>query len=288
MIPCEVSNLKKVFGTTLACENVSFQMKEGEILGLIGANGAGKTTTINSIVGLVIPTSGDIALFQNDAVKFGGKLRQEVGVSWGEASYFENLTVYENLRFIADVKGVSYDRIDYLATELELILTKKAKELSLGNKKKMSIVMALLSSPKVIILDEPTEGLDPLIKQSFMKLVEEEKARGASILISSHSLADVQRLCDRVAIISHGKVIAIEQMEELKLKRLKTVTVETNYSEPTITLAGVSNLKTEGNVMTFQYNGEMKKLVQYLNSIDITNVQITDANLEQMFLHFYE
>ncbi len=288
MIPCEVSNLKKLFGTTVACEDVSFQMKEGEVLGLIGANGAGKTTTINALVGLVIPTSGDVSLFQNDAIKHGGTLRKELGFSPSEASYFENWSVYDNLKFVADVKGVPYDRIDYLATKLELNLTKKAKELSLGNKKKMSIVMAFLSSPKMVILDEPTEGLDPLIKQSFKELVEEEKKRGASVLLSSHSLNDVQRLCDRVAIIRHGKVIAIEEMEQLKLKRLKVVTVETNYSQPIITLSGVSDLKTEGNYMKFNYNGEMKKLVQYLNSIDIANVQISDAELENFFLHFYE
>ena len=140
----------------------------------------------------------------------------------------------------------------------------------------------------MVVLDEPTEGLDPLIKQSFKELVEEEKKRGASILLSSHSLNDVQRLCDRVAIIRHGKVIAIEEMEQLKLKRLKVVTVETNYSQPIITLSGVSDLKTEGNYMKFNYNGEMKKLVQYLNSIDIANVQISDAELENFFLHFYE
>lgn len=288
MIPCEVINLKKYFGKTEACHDVSFQLKEGEIMGLIGANGAGKTTTINCIMGLVKASKGDVALFQQDAYIHGHKLRKEVGYSPSEASYFENLTVYENLRFVADVKGVSYDRIDYLATQLELNLSKKAKELSLGNKKKMAIVMALLSSPKVIILDEPTEGLDPLIKQNFFKLMEEEKQRGASILISSHSLSDVQRLCDRVAIISRGKIIAIEQMEQLKLKRLKVVTIETKYSQPEVTLSGVSNLKVNGNLITFNYNGEMKKLVKYLNTIDIENVQITDAELENMFLHFYE
>lgn len=288
MIPCEVSNLKKYFGSTKACEDISFQLKEGEILGLIGANGAGKTTTINAIVGLIVPTAGDVALFQNNAQTLGGVLRKDVGFSSGEASYFEQLTVYENLKFVADVKGVSYDRIDYLATKLELNLTKKAKELSLGNKKKLSIVTALLSAPKVIIMDEPTEGLDPLIKLSFIQLLEEEKARGASILISSHSLSDVQRLCDRVAIISSGKIIAIEQMEQLKLKRLKIVTLETKYSQPEIPLSGVSDLKVDGNLVTFNYNGEMKKLVQFLNTLDLDNVQITDADLEKIFLHFYE
>lgn len=288
MIPCEVINLKKKFGTTVACEDVSFNLKEGEILGLIGANGAGKSTTINSIMGLVLPTSGHVSLFQNDATKNGGKLRKEVGFSSSEASFFGNLTVYDNLKFLADLRGVSYDRIDYLATKLELNLSKKAKELSLGNKKKVAIISALLSSPKVIILDEPTEGLDPLIKQSFFKIIEEEKLRGASILISSHSLTDVQRLCDRVAIISRGKIIAIEEMEQLKLKRLKVVTIDTRYSEPEITLSGVSNVVREGQYLKFNFNGEMKRLINYLNNLDIENVQITDADLEGMFLHFYE
>ena len=118
--------------------------------------------------------------------------------------------------------------------------------------------------------------------------MQEEKTRGASILISSHSLADVQRLCDRVAIISRGKIISIEQMEELQLKRLKVVTFETKYSNPEITLSGVSNLVQENNYSKFNYNGEMKKLINYLNSIDLVNVQISDADLESMFLHFYE
>ena len=152
----------------------------------------------------------------------------------------------------------------------------------------MSIVMALLSSPKLIVLDEPTVGLDPIIKLKFFELMDEEKKRGASILISSHSLTDVQRLCDRVAIIKAGKIIAIEEMEQLKTKRLKIVTIETDYSSPEITLSGVSNLRRENNYLKFNYNGEMKKLVKYLNSIDITNISIEDAGLEEMFLHFYE
>ena len=154
-------------------------------------------------------------------------------------------------------------------------------------KKTISIVMALLSSPKLIVLDEPTSGLDPLIKHAFMELIMEEKKRGASIIISSHELTEIQRLCDRVAIIKDGKVIAIEEMEELKTKRLKNVTIETDYSKPEITLAGVSNVKREGNFITFNYNGEMKKLIKYLNSIDLVNVDIKEASLESIFMYFY-
>lgn len=288
MIPCEVNNLKKYYGKNVGVEDVTFNVKEGEIVGFIGPNGAGKTTTIRAIVGLLKPDSGEVAIINRNAFKEGDTSRVELGYAGGEPSFFPNLTVAENLKFVADMKKVSYDRIDYLATKLELNLTRKASELSLGNKKKMCIVMALLSSPKLIVLDEPTFGLDPLIKLKFFELMDEEKKRGASILISSHTLTDIQRLCDRVAIIKAGKIIAIEEMEQLKTKRLKIVTIETDYSSPEITLSGVSNVRRENNYIKFNYNGEMKKLVKYLNSIDVTNISIEDAGLEEMFLHFYE
>ena len=288
MVPCEVMNLKKYYDKNMGVEDVSFNVKEGEIMGFIGPNGAGKTTTIRAVVGLLKPTDGSVAIINHDAFKEGDKARDELGYAGGEPSYFPNLTVLENLKLVADLKGVSYDRIDYLATKLELNLTRKASELSLGNKKKMCIVMALLSSPKLIVLDEPTVGLDPIIKLNFFELMEEEKKRGASILISSHTLTDIQRLCDRVAIIKQGKIIAVEEMAQLKTKQLKTVTIETSYSSPQITLSGVSNLKSNGNLIKFNYNGEMKKLIKFLNSIDVTNISIEDAGLEEIFLHFYE
>lgn len=288
MIPCEVINLKKNYGKSIGVVDVDFNIKEGEILGFIGPNAAGKTTTIKCIMGLLKPTSGSVAVLNKDAFKNGDEVRDNVGYAGSEPSYYKNLTVLENLKFVADLKGVSYDRIDYLATKLELNLTRKAGELSFGNKKKLSIVMALLNSPKFVVIDEPTLGLDPLIKQAFFDLMEEEKKRGASILISSHSLDDVQRLCDRVAIIKAGKIIAVEEMEQLKKKRLKIVTIETEYSTPKITLSGVSNVEQKEKFVTFQYNGEMKKLITYLNNIDIANVEIEDADLENIFMHFYE
>lgn len=287
MIPCEVINLKKLFGSVVGVDGVTFNAKEGEILGLIGPNGAGKTTTLRAIVGLLKPTSGEVAIFNENAFENGHKVREELGYSSGEISVIPNLTVKDNLEFVAKVKGVSMDRVDYLATKLELNLTRKARDLSYGNKKKMGIVIALLSSPKLIVLDEPTSGLDPLIRQKFFELMEEEKKRGASIIISSHELTDIQRLCDRVAIIKDGKVVAIEEMEELKTKRLKNITIETEYSEPEITLAGVSNVKRNGKVVTFNYNGEMPKLIKYLNSIDLVNIDIQEASLENIFMYFY-
>ncbi len=288
MLPIDIVSLKKVYGKTIASADISFNLKKGEILGLIGPNGAGKSTTINSILGKIIPSGGHISLLGKDATKHGYKVRNEVGFASAEPAAFKNLTVRENLQFVADMKGVSYDRIEDLSGALELNLSQKAGVLSTGNKKKLNIVAALLSSPKIIILDEPTSGLDPVIKNAFFKLVEDEKKRGATILISSHTLSDIQRLCDRVAIVKNGKVIAVEEMEQLKTKRLKIIEVETEYSQPAVTLSGVSNLKQEDGYIKFYYNGEMKKLIKYLNSLDIVNVQISDADLESIFLHFYE
>ena len=239
-------------------------------------------------MGLIKPTSGEVAILNESAFKDGVKVRAEVGYACSDNAIIPNLTVKQNLEFVAKVKGVTMDRVDELATKLELNLTRKAKELSLGNKKKLGLVMALLSSPKLIVLDEPTSGLDPLIRQNLFKILEEEKKRGASILISSHELTEIQRLCDRVAIIKDGKILAIEEMEELKTKRLKNVVVETDYSTPNITIAGASNVKRDGKLMTFNYNGEMKNLVKYLNSIDVDNVEISEASLENIFMHFYE
>lgn len=288
MLSCEVLDLKKYYnGSVVGVENATFSIKEGEIFGLAGPNGAGKSTTIRAIAGLIRPTSGEVAIFNTTAMKAHAE-RAELGYVPCEPSFYGHLTVKQNLEFVAKVKGVGMDRVDELATRLELNLTRKAKDLSAGNKKKLSIVMALMTSPKLIVLDEPTSGLDPIIKKEFLKILEEEKRRGASILISSHDLVEIQRICDRVGIIKDGKLIAIEQTADLKTKRLKTVSFDTEYSTPMVTLSGVSNLQQDGRHTSFNYNGDMQKLIKYLNSVDITNIDINEASLENIFLHFYE
>lgn len=288
MLSCEVLDLKKYYnGSVVGVENATFSIKEGEIFGLVGPNGAGKSTTIRAIAGLIRPTSGEVAIFNTTAMKAHAE-RAELGYVPCEPSFYGHLTVKQNLEFVAKVKGVGMDRVDELATRLELNLTRKAKDLSAGNKKKLSIVMALMTSPKLIVLDEPTSGLDPIIKKEFLKILEEEKRRGASVLISSHDLVEIQRICDRVGIIKDGKLIAIEQTTDLKTKRLKTVSFDTEYSTPMVTLSGVSNLQQDGRHTSFNYNGDMQKLIKYLNSVDITNIDINEASLENIFLHFYE
>jgi ABC-2 type transport system ATP-binding protein len=238
----------------------------------------------------VKPTEGYAAVFGHDSFKDGEQARIDVGYLPGEVFFYPNMTVRQVLELSANLRqGRGLDRIEELATRFELNLNKKIKELSLGNKKKVGIVNALMSNPKLIVLDEPTTGLDPLMQQTFFKVIQEENKKGATVLLSSHILREVQRLCSRVAVIKDGKIIAIEEVKNLKNKYLKEVSFETENSEiKEINLTGVSNLVIEGKSYTFNYNGNMRKLIDYLNKLDVVNVNIIDGDLEKIFLHFYE
>ncbi|MGD9901101.1 MAG: ABC transporter ATP-binding protein [Spirochaetales bacterium] len=290
MIPVEIKNLKKMYGKSLGVSDVTFNVKEGEIFGFIGPNGAGKSTTIRAMLGLIRPTDGYTAIFGEDGYKHGVEARENVGYLPGEVFMHPDMKVRDLLEFSANLRGGrGLERIDELSSKFEINLNKRFRELSLGNKKKVGIVNAIMSSPKLIILDEPTTGLDPIMQQTFFEVLREENKKGSTILLSSHNLNEVQRLCDRVAIIKAGKIIAVEEMQNLKNKFLKEVMFETKQSElMEINLSGVSNLKIEGRRYEFQYNGEVRTLVDYLSKFDVINVNIADADLEKIFLHFYE
>lgn len=290
MIPVEIKNLKKMYGKQVGVKDVTFNVKEGEIFGFIGPNGAGKSTTIRAMLGLIKPTEGYTAIFGSDGYKMGVEARESVGYLSGEVFMHPNMRVREVLEFSTNLRGGrGFGRIDELATRFELNLNKKFKELSLGNKKKVGIVNAIMSNPKLIILDEPTTGLDPLMQQTFFEVIREENKKGATVLLSSHILSEVQRLCDRVAIIKDGKIIAVEEMKNLKDKYLKEISFQTDKSEiEEINLSGISNFKKEGKLYTFNYNGNMRTLIDYLNKLDIVNLNIVDGDLEKIFLHFYE
>ena len=290
MIPVEIKHLKKMYGKSVGVKDVTFNVKEGEIFGFIGPNGAGKSTTIRTMLGLIKASEGYTAIFGADGYKNEVEARENAGYLPGEVFMYPNMKVKEILEFSANLRGGrGLDRIDELATRFELKLNKKFKELSLGNKKKVGIVNAIMSNPKLIILDEPTTGLDPLMQQTFFEVINEENKKGATVLLSSHILTEVQRLCDRVAVIKDGKIIAIEEMKNLKDKYLKEVSFETDKSEVgEINLSGVSNLKKEGKLYSFNYNGNMRALIDYLNKLDIVNLNIVDGDLEKIFLHFYE
>lgn len=288
MIPVEIKDLEKKYGKSFGARDVSFNIKPGETMGFIGPNAAGKTTTIRSLLGLIKPTNGYANLMGENAWKNGKLARIQVGYVPGEISLPPNNTVRQVLEFVANAKKCGFERVSELSSRLELNLNKKIRELSLGNKKKVQIVASLINSPKLLILDEATIGLDIIMQRVFFEILQEEKERGTTILISSHNLTDIQRICDRVAIIKNGKIVAVEEMSNLKNKLLKNVSFECGYDIPQFNLSGVSNLTNERGLYKFNYNGEMKNLIDFLSQYPITNLSINDVDLENLFLHFYE
>jgi ABC-2 type transport system ATP-binding protein len=287
----EIKNLTKTYGKARGISDISFNVEEGEIFGFIGPNGAGKSTTIRTLLSLIYPTSGSASIFGKDSVQFAPEIKKEIGYLPSEVFYYDNMKVKDLLNYSASFyKKDCSKRIKELAEIMDLDLSKKIDDLSLGNKKKVGIVQGLLHEPKLIILDEPTSGLDPLMQQKFFELLEEENRKGATILFSSHILTEVQRLCNRVAIIKEGKIVTVEKISTLKENTYKKFKVETkspldsNY----FSLAGVNKLEVKGNLTSFLFKGNINDVMRKIADIEITNLWIEEPDLEEIFMHYYE
>ena len=287
----EIKNLTKTYGKARGITDVSFNVEQGEIFGFIGPNGAGKSTTIRTLLSLIYPTSGSATIFGKDCVKFGPEIKKEIGYLPSEVFYYDNMKVIDLLKYSASFyKKDCSKRIKELAEIMDLDLNKKIDDLSFGNKKKVGIVQGLLHEPKLIILDEPTSGLDPLMQQKFFDLLEEENKKGATILLSSHILSEVQRLCNRVAIIKEGKIIKVEKISTLqesnhkKFKIEVTSKIDDNY----FNLSGVSALDIKGNIISFLFRGNINFIMKKISEIEIANLWIEEPDLEEIFMHYYE
>ncbi|GCD09317.1 ABC transporter ATP-binding protein [Clostridium tagluense] len=286
----EIKNLTKNYGAARGITDVSFNVQQGEIFGFIGPNGAGKSTTIRTLLSLIYPTSGSATIFGRDCIKFGPEIKKEIGYLPSEVFYYDNMKVIDLLKYSASFyKKDCSKRIIELAEIMNLDLNKKIDDLSYGNKKKVGIVQGLLHSPKLIILDEPTSGLDPLMQQKFFELLEKENKRGATILLSSHILSEVQRLCNRVAIIKEGKIIKVEKISTLqesnhkKFKIQVASKIEDNY----FNISGVSALDIKGKIISFLFRGNINFIMKKISEIDITNLWIEEPDLEEIFMHYY-
>ncbi|WP_077620524.1 ABC transporter ATP-binding protein [Bacillus sinesaloumensis] len=287
----EIKNLTKMYGKSRGIEDISFHVEEGEIFGFIGPNGAGKSTTIRTMLSLIYPTSGSAKIFGKDTIQFSSEIKKEIGYLPSEVFYYDNMKVKDLLHYSASFyKKDCTKRMKELAEIMELDLNRKIDDLSLGNKKKVGIIQGLLHEPKLVILDEPTSGLDPLMQQRFFELLEEENKKGATILFSSHILSEVQRLCDRVAIIKEGKIVTVEKISTLKdnnFKRFKVETAET-IDKTYFSIPGVNNLEITGQEINFFFKGNINSVMEKLAGIEITNLSVTEPDLEEIFMHYYE
>ena len=268
----EIQNLTKNYGKHRGVENVSFSVREGEMFGFLGPNGAGKSTTIRSMLGLIKYDQGQIRINGMDAKKDKEKILRDVGYMPSEAWFYSGMEVRDVLKFSADVRQTDCkEEAEKLCERLEINVKRKISELSLGNRKKVSIVCAMQHKPKLFVFDEPTSGLDPLMQNVFFELVKEYVDEGATCLLSTHVLSEVRNYCDRVAILKEGRLIVTDTVEHLlssKSKRIKMI--------------------RDGQRLDFIYKDDLNNLYKELMGHDIEDILIEEPSIEVVFMHYYE
>lgn len=288
----DISDLSKFYGKNRGIEHVSLAIDEGEIFGFIGPNGAGKSTTIRILMNMIFPTSGSARIMGMDVISDTKKIKRSVGYIPSDASAYSSMGVNEFLSYCIrfyDVRNGG-QRIAELSKLFELDLNRKIAELSMGNRKKVSIVQSLLHSPRLLILDEPTTGLDPLMQSVFFELLHSENRKGMTIFFSSHILSEVQMLCKKVAIIKDGRIIQQEDIETLRKKQLKKVTIESEdqNNRALLTIPGAESIiHGPGNNISFMYSGNINELTALLSGIRINNLMIEEPSLDEIFMHYY-
>ena len=286
----EVTNLTKYYGKARGIIDVTFNVDEGEIFGFIGPNGAGKSTTIRLLLSLIHPTSGSAKVFGQDVVAYGPQIRRDIGYLPSEVYYYEGMKVSDLLKYSASFYECDcMPRMHELSEIMELEMNRRISDLSYGNKKKVGIVQGLLHSPKLLFLDEPTAGLDPLMQRKFFDLIRQENTRGVTVFFSSHILGEVQRLCSRVGIIREGKIAEISDIKTLQQNNYKKVRVEAMGLTPTdFQLPGVTNLQVEDSTVHFFFKGDINSVVQKISGLQVSDVSIEEPTLEEIFMHYYE
>lgn len=284
----EIQKLVKTFGKTRAVDDISFAVDEGEIFGFLGPNGAGKTTTIRCLMDFLRPTSGSIKILGKESCCESLLAKSKIGYLSGDVRLIGSWTGEEHIKYVEGIRGKK-SNAEEIASKLSLNLKQKFKNLSSGNKQKLGLVLALGFSPELIIMDEPTVGLDPLLQNMIYEILEDAQKQGTTIFMSSHNLGEVDRLCDRVGIIRDGKLVAIESIQELKEKRMHVVqaTFNSPYNIADFNLPNVEIRHRLENSLILGVKGDINPLFQTLAKYNLREVETTHATLEEIFLEFY-
>ena len=291
MNPIEIQNVTKDFGQGRGVFDISFSVKEGEVFGYLGPNGAGKSTTIRQLLGFVKSQKGSLQILGMDCFRQAAQIHKHIGYLAGEIAFVENMKGMEYIRFIAQLRGMKDDtRMKELIEMFELNPVGKIRKMSKGMKQKIALVTAFMDSPEIVILDEPTSGLDPLMQNRFVDLILEEKKKGTTILMSSHIFEEVERTCDRTAIIRQGEIVDMVDMAELSKIRNQVYTVTLANEEQAVKLSNQSELlvqSREGAVVRILVNNNVEKIVKILAEYEPVDLQIATQNIEDVFLHYY-
>lgn len=283
----KTTKLTKYYGKVRGIKELDLTVTHGEFFGFIGPNGAGKSTTIRTVLGLIAPSSGDAMIFGKDVTKEREAILQNIGYLPSEALFYQGMKVKDILRLSADLRKVDCSaESKRLCERLQLDTARKIDDLSFGNRKKVAIVCALQHRPELLVLDEPTGGLDPLMQKEFFDILRERNREGTTIFLSSHVLSEIQRNCTRAAIIRDGRIIAQGSVDDLSKTSAKRITVHGSIHLEN--LSGVRDRKAGEDGISFLYSGDMGSLLRTLASGQVDDLTVTEPDLEEIFLHYYE
>ena len=287
----ETHGLSVYYGRQRGILNVDLRVEQGEVFGFLGPNGAGKTTTQRVLMDIIRPTAGEARIFGLDCQKKGITARERVGYLPGELAMYESMRVRRFFRMYASLQKGNSDAGYWqtLSDRLELDTARKIGQLSRGNKQKVGVVTAFMNKPDLLILDEPTTGLDPLIQQTVMELVREANRAGATVFFSSHILPEVQAVCDRVGIIREGQLVATERVEDLMTQHFKRVRFcfATALPEDAFTGEGLTVMAWDGQAITLEIRQDLPQVMEEAASYGITDIETIDVSLEEIFLAYY-
>jgi ABC-2 type transport system ATP-binding protein len=289
--PIKTEGLTKHYGDVKALVGLDLEVQRGEVFGFLGPNGAGKTTTIRSLLHFLFPTEGKASVLGMDVATNAVEVRSRVAYMPSEYSLYPRLTGAENITYLANLRGgVDNDYVLSLAERLDIDLTRKVGDLSTGNKQKVGLIQAFMNKSELVILDEPSTGLDPLMQQELQALIREVREDGRTVFLSSHSLAEVERVADRVGILRHGHLVVVEPLDTLKRKAIRRIDLE--FDEPVEAsdfegIGGVRSAESRGNSVVVSFEGSVNALLRAALDHNVVNINSREADLEQIFLAYY-
>jgi ABC-2 type transport system ATP-binding protein len=291
-IAIQTVGLTKHYGNVHALVDLDLEIRPGEIFGFLGPNGAGKTTMIRTILDEIRPTAGSASILGMDSHKQSVEIRNFIGYVPGDLAMYPNLTGQDTITYFSNLRGgVDWSYVNELANRLDTDMTKKVGDLSSGNRQKIGLIQAFMNKPEVLIMDEPSSGLDPLVQREFQTMLREVTANGSTVFLSSHTLSEVQRVADRVGIIRHGRLIALESVASLRSKGIRKIELffDTSVDASVFEVVpGVSDVAIQNHHVTLSFTGQMETLIKVVtDGHTLVDISTQEADLEEIFLTYY-
>ncbi len=285
--------LTKHYGKVRALEDLDLEIARGEVFGFLGPNGAGKTTTIRTMMDEIRATAGTASILGMDTHSKSVEIRKHIGYLPGDLAMYPNLTGHDTITYFANLRGgVDRAHVNELADRFDADLSKKVGDLSSGNRQKVGLIQAFMNKPEVIIMDEPSTGLDPLVQRELQKLMRETVDGGCTIFLSSHTLSEVQRVADRVGIIRHGRLVALETVQGLRAKAMRQVEIELDAPADVAVFEavdGVRDVRAQNNHVLMTFGGDMGALLKAVEGrYTVVDISTQSADLEEIFLTYYQ